>query len=140
MSQSSCCVVSSLFTDSLLKRAEGEQGSEEGVAHYGPLTQRLIAVSGCLARKREVKSHRWLFPQAFLEEPSQERGVSPLPPTRRFSPPVNIPQVQALENRLKEELVALGILEPAEVRRGPCDGSLMPRPPLSQQGTSRGLA
>ena len=114
LSLTSCCLLL-LVTDSLLKRAEGEQGSEEGMTHYGPLTQRLIAVSGYLAHKREVNAHRWLFPQAFLEEPSQERGVSPHPPTRRFSPPVNIPQVQALESRLKEELVALGILEPAEV-------------------------
>jgi len=38
------------------------------------------------------------------------------PPSRRLSPPVNAPHVDTLESRIKEELIALGLIEPQEVR------------------------
>ena len=57
-----------------------------------------------------------LFPlQAFLEDPLGGKSGPQHPPQRRPNIPLSLPQTTALEERIREELTLLGLLEPVEV-------------------------
>ena len=57
--------------------------------------------------------------QAFLEDPLGGKSGPSHPPQRRPNIPLSLPQTTALEERIREELTLLGLLEPVEVG-GPC--------------------
>ena len=52
--------------------------------------------------------------QAFLEDPAGKGSSSKPHGGHRIDPPINLPQVQALETRIRNELIALGLFEPEE--------------------------
>ena len=52
--------------------------------------------------------------QAFLEDPAGKGSSSKPHGGHRIDPPINLPQVQALETRIRNELITLGLFEPEE--------------------------
>ena len=53
--------------------------------------------------------------QAFLEDPLGGKSGPPHPPQHRPNISLTLPQTTALEERIREELTLLGLLEPVEV-------------------------
>lgn len=85
-------------SESLLKQAESTNGNNKSIKTLGhcPLTQRLMA--------------------AFLEDPQSEKSVPPSQTQRRTSHILNVPHSKALEDRIKDELISLGLFEAQEVK------------------------
>ena len=98
------CVPSCRHADAVLKRVEGRDQNQGWDQQHGTLTHRLIA--------------------SFLEDPLSSSSPShphppPPPPPPPLPPaglalPTDALQAESLEERIQEELVALGLLEEAE--------------------------
>ena len=53
-------------------------------------------------------------PKAFLEDPASMNSSSKPHGGHCIDTPINLPQVQALETRIRNELITLGLFEPEE--------------------------
>lgn len=51
-----------------------------------------------------------------MEDPQSEKSVPPSQTQRRTSHILNVPHSKALEDRIKDELISLGLFEAQEVR------------------------
>ena len=99
--------------ETLLRQAELEdlKGDKDSKGQYGPLTQRLIAVSvcGCVTPSLSFSPG----PQAFIDDPASSGKTFSLPAK---SPTPSSISSDKLEKRIKDELIALGLFDLSEVR------------------------
>ncbi|KAJ0023242.1 hypothetical protein NQD34_003141 [Periophthalmus magnuspinnatus] len=102
--------------DSLLKKSESQHESPEDGCPFGPLTQRLLQalVEENIISPMEDSS----IPDITGKDANDGAGTSPRSQGKAFS----VPHTRSLEARIKEELVAQGLLD-SEERPGPAGDS-----------------